>query len=191
MSGLVPLFPFEHLAYKNTDNDEPDKCFINMYNEIFKQDSPIRLVKDKFDRNCIYPIIKWYDVSFTIYFTGIQLIRTRVEGTQSPYVYWRENHKKIIAVGTTSLRVLESSVNDNEQLQAINSSTKIFITPGYKFKIIDGLLTNFHLPKSTLFMLVASLVGTKNAHQIYQHAIAKKYRFYSYGDCSLLFKNNL
>ena len=103
----------------------------------------------------------------------------------------KKNHKKIIAVGTTSLRVLESSVNDNEQLQAINSSTKIFITPGYKFKIIDGLLTNFHLPKSTLFMLVASLVGTKNAHQIYQHAIAKKYRFYSYGDCSLLFKNNL
>lgn len=96
MSGLIPLFPFEHLAYKNTDNDEPDKCFINMYNEIFKKDSTVRLVKDKFDRNCIYPIINWYDVSFTIYFTGIQLIRTRVEGTQSPYVYWRENHKKII-----------------------------------------------------------------------------------------------
>jgi len=96
--------------------------------------------------------------------------------------------KKIVAVGTTSLRVLESCCDKNGILQPAKSSTEIFIFPPYRFKIVDILMTNFHLPKSTLFMLVSAFVGVKNAKEIYQHAIKHCYRFYSYGDSSLLFR---
>jgi S-adenosylmethionine:tRNA ribosyltransferase-isomerase len=101
----------------------------------------------------------------------------------------KKNGKKIIAVGTTSLRAIESSVDVNGILQPQNRSTEIFIYPPYNFKIIDVLMTNFHLPKSTLFMLVCAFVGYENAFKIYNHAIQEQYRFYSYGDSSLLFKN--
>lgn len=97
---------------------------------------------------------------------------------------------RIIAVGTTSLRVLESVADENGLLKSTNSNTKIFIFPPYKFKIVDALMTNFHLPKSTLFMLVCAFVGKENACKIYSHAISQNYRFYSYGDASLLFKND-
>lgn len=95
---------------------------------------------------------------------------------------------KIIAVGTTSLRALESSVDDAGVLQPQSRSTNIFIYPSYKFKIVDVLMTNFHLPKSTLFMLICAFVGYDNAFKIYDHAIKNNYRFYSYGDSSLLIK---
>lgn len=101
----------------------------------------------------------------------------------------KKNGKKIIAVGTTSLRVLESVADENGLLRATESSTEIFIYPPYKFKIVDVLMTNFHLPKSTLFMLISAFVGRENAQKIYAHAIEKNYRFYSYGDSSLLFRN--
>ncbi len=100
----------------------------------------------------------------------------------------KKNKNKIIAIGTTALRVLESVVNEKNQVEAKKSTTKIFITPPYNFKIVDILLTNFHLPKSTLFMLISAFVGKENAKKIYQHAIEKKYRFFSYGDSSLLFR---
>jgi len=100
----------------------------------------------------------------------------------------KKSGKKIIAVGTTSLRVLETIADDNGKLIPQNSSTKIFIYPPYKFKIVDILLTNFHLPKSTLFMLVSAFIGKDRAYDFYQYAISKKYRFYSYGDCGLLYK---
>lgn len=95
---------------------------------------------------------------------------------------------RIIAVGTTSLRVLESASDENGILKAQAKKTNIFIYPSYKFKVVDLLITNFHLPKSTLFMLICAFVGKDRALEIYSHAIAKKYRFYSYGDASLLFK---
>lgn len=98
----------------------------------------------------------------------------------------RKNGKRIIAVGTTSLRVLESVADENGVLQAKKTKTDIFIYPGYEFKVIDGLVTNFHLPKSTLFMLISAFVGKSQAQKIYQHAIDEKYRFFSYGDSSLL-----
>ena len=94
--------------------------------------------------------------------------------------------KRIIAVGTTSLRVLESASNKNG-LEAFSGETDIFITPSYKFKIVDVLLTNFHLPKSTLFMLVSAFCGLDKMQLAYQHAIKEEYRFYSYGDACLLF----
>ena len=89
--------------------------------------------------------------------------------------------RRIIAVGTTSLRLLEAS-----GLEAFSGSTDIFITPGYQFRAVDGLVTNFHLPKSTLFMLVSAFAGFDRMKAAYAHAIAKGYRFYSYGDASLL-----
>lgn len=92
---------------------------------------------------------------------------------------------RVIAVGTTSLRTLEASGG-----KPFAGDTDIFITPGYVFKVVDGLMTNFHLPKSTLLMLVAALVGMERMKAIYAHAIAHDYRFYSYGDTSLLFPEN-
>lgn len=93
----------------------------------------------------------------------------------------RAEGRRIIAIGTTSLRLLEAS-----GLRPFSGSTDIFITPGYRFRAVDGLLTNFHLPRSTLFMLVSALMGLERMQAAYAHAIANDYRFYSYGDTSLL-----
>jgi len=95
--------------------------------------------------------------------------------------------RRIIAVGTTALRALESSVSGGK-IVAQNKDTDIFITPGSEFAVVDGLLTNFHLPKSTLFMLVSALAGLETMQAAYQYAIDNDYRFYSYGDTSLLWK---
>ena len=93
---------------------------------------------------------------------------------------------RLIAVGTTSLRLLESAADEDGQIQPFEGDTAIFITPGYRFRAIDGLITNFHLPKSTLFMLVSALMGLDVMKAAYAHAIENGYRFYSYGDGSLL-----
>jgi S-adenosylmethionine:tRNA ribosyltransferase-isomerase len=93
---------------------------------------------------------------------------------------------RLIAVGTTSLRLLESATDEDGIIQPFEGDTAIFITPGYEFRAIDGLITNFHLPKSTLFMLVSALMGLDVMKAAYAHAIAHGYRFYSYGDGSLL-----
>lgn len=100
----------------------------------------------------------------------------------------KKNGKKIIAVGTTSLRVLESISDENGLVKAGAKNTDIFIYPSYKFKIVDILITNFHLPKSTLFMLICAFIGVEEAFKIYNHAISQEYRFYSYGDCSILMR---
>jgi S-adenosylmethionine:tRNA ribosyltransferase-isomerase len=93
---------------------------------------------------------------------------------------------RLIAVGTTSLRLLESAAGEDGTIRPFAGDTDIFITPGYRFRAIDGLLTNFHLPRSTLFMLVSALMGREVMQAAYAHAIASGYRFYSYGDASLL-----
>lgn len=93
---------------------------------------------------------------------------------------------RLIAVGTTVLRLLESAADQNGHIQPFEGDTSIFITPGYRFKAVDGLMTNFHLPKSTLFMLVSALMGREQMQAAYAHAIDAGYRFYSYGDSSLL-----
>lgn len=93
---------------------------------------------------------------------------------------------RIIAVGTTSLRLLESATGEDGIIRPFAGDTDIFITPGYRFRAIDGLMTNFHLPKSTLMMLVSALMGRERMMAAYEHAIAEGYRFYSYGDSSLL-----
>jgi len=98
----------------------------------------------------------------------------------------RASGGRLIAVGTTSLRLLESAAGDDGIVRAFEGDTAIFITPGYRFRAIDGLITNFHLPRSTLFMLVSALMGLDVMKGAYSHAIAASYRFYSYGDASLL-----
>lgn len=107
------------------------------------------------------------------------------------------NATRVIAVGTTSMRTLESAAVDNQNLPVaargariapICRITDIFITPGYKFGAVDVLLTNFHLPKSTLFMLVSAFAGLDEMRAAYRHAVDERYRFFSYGDCCLLFK---
>ncbi|MCC9626115.1 tRNA preQ1(34) S-adenosylmethionine ribosyltransferase-isomerase QueA [Thalassospira sp. MA62] len=98
----------------------------------------------------------------------------------------RENGGRVIAVGTTSLRLLESAARENGVVEPFEAETDIFITPGYKFRAVDMLLTNFHLPRSTLFMLVSAFAGFERMKAAYAHAIENEYRFYSYGDCSLL-----
>jgi S-adenosylmethionine:tRNA ribosyltransferase-isomerase len=93
---------------------------------------------------------------------------------------------RLIAVGTTSLRLAESAADENGIIRPFEGDTAIFITPGYRFRAVDGLMTNFHLPRSTLFMLVSALMGLDVMKAAYAHAIERGYRFYSYGDSSLL-----
>lgn len=92
----------------------------------------------------------------------------------------------VLCVGTTSLRTLESAAN--AEIHAFKGDTRLFITPGYKFKAVDMLLTNFHLPRSTLFMLVSAFCGLDTMRAAYAHAIANRFRFYSYGDACLLIR---
>lgn len=95
---------------------------------------------------------------------------------------------RVVAIGTTSLRVLESVADEDGILREAKTTTKIFIYPPYRFKVVDILMTNFHLPKSTLFMLISAFIGKDKAREIYGHAVSEHYRFYSYGDASLLIK---
>ncbi|MDB2487349.1 S-adenosylmethionine:tRNA ribosyltransferase-isomerase, partial [Alphaproteobacteria bacterium] len=98
----------------------------------------------------------------------------------------RADGGRIICVGTTSLRLIESATDEAGQVQPFEAVTDIFISPGYRFRAADMLLTNFHLPRSTLFMLVSALAGLEEMQAAYAHAIADGYRFYSYGDACLL-----
>lgn len=98
----------------------------------------------------------------------------------------RKNGGRIISVGTTSCRTLESAADENGNLQAKSGWTEIFIYPGYQFKIIDGLITNFHLPESTLLMLVSALAGKENIMRAYEEAVEERYRFFSFGDAMLI-----
>ncbi|MFM9860816.1 tRNA preQ1(34) S-adenosylmethionine ribosyltransferase-isomerase QueA [Pseudoxanthobacter sp. M-2] len=119
--------------------------------------------------------------------------RMHVEhGTIAPDVAARINAVRasggrIVAVGTTALRILESAADDSGTLHPFAGGTDIFISPGYRFRIVDALMTNFHLPRSTLFMLVSAFSGLATMQAAYAHAVATGYRFYSYGDASLLF----
>lgn len=100
----------------------------------------------------------------------------------------KRNGGRIVAVGSTSLRLLESAADEDGTIRPFGGDTAIFITPGYRFRAVDLMMTNFHLPRSTLFMLVSAFSGLETMQAAYAHAIATGYRFYSYGDASLLFR---
>jgi S-adenosylmethionine:tRNA ribosyltransferase-isomerase len=116
---------------------------------------------------------EWASVSSA---TAERLNRTREEGG------------RVVAVGTTSLRTLETAVDGKGQIKPYSGETDIFITPGYRFRAVDVLLTNFHLPRSTLFMLVSAFSGLEVMKAAYAEAVHQRYRFYSYGDACLLFR---
>jgi S-adenosylmethionine:tRNA ribosyltransferase-isomerase len=103
----------------------------------------------------------------------------------------RAKGRRVVAVGSTALRLLETAADDGGQIRPFSGETSIFITPGYRFRAVDLLLTNFHLPRSTLFMLVAAFSGLDTMQRAYAHAIAAGYRFYSYGDACLLFPSTV
>lgn len=98
----------------------------------------------------------------------------------------KKNGGRVISVGTTSCRTLESATGENGLLKDSSGWTDIFIYPGYKFKMIDGLITNFHLPESTLLMLVSAFAGKENVFKAYEEAVKEKYRFFSFGDAMIL-----
>ena len=98
----------------------------------------------------------------------------------------RQEGRRVVAIGTTSVRALESAANDDRTIRAERRQTDLFIHPGYKFRAIDALLTNFHLPKSSLLMLVSAFAGRETVLNAYQYAVTQRFRFYSYGDCMLL-----
>jgi S-adenosylmethionine:tRNA ribosyltransferase-isomerase len=100
----------------------------------------------------------------------------------------RDRSGRVIAVGTTSVRCLESAAQEGE-LQPYSGETDIFITPGFQFRVVDALLTNFHLPESTLLMLVSAFAGHDNIMRAYRHAMAERYRFFSYGDAMFITKS--
>ena len=99
----------------------------------------------------------------------------------------KKNGQRIIAVGTTSIRTLESATDDNGILHATNKETSIFIYPGYKFKMVDAVITNFHLPKSTLIMLISAFCGIDETLRFYNIAVEENYRFFSFGDACFLY----
>ena len=96
---------------------------------------------------------------------------------------------RVVAVGSTSLRLLESATDESGVVRPFSGETSLFITPGYRFRAVDVMMTNFHLPRSTLFMLVSAFCGLDRMKRAYAHAIAAGYRFYSYGDACLMFRN--
>ena len=98
----------------------------------------------------------------------------------------KKQGKRVIAVGTTSCRVLESIADENGMVKPIEEDTSIFIYPGYKFKCLDGLITNFHLPQSTLLMLVSALAGKDYIMKAYKEAVKERYRFFSFGDAMFI-----
>ena len=110
------------------------------------------------------------------------------EQTASALNAVRQRGGRIVAVGTTALRLIESAAGPSGRISPFTGETSIFMTPGYRFRAVDALVTNFHLPRSTLFMLVSAFAGLDTMHAAYRHAIGAGYRFYSYGDASLLFR---
>ena len=98
----------------------------------------------------------------------------------------KANGKRVIAVGTTSVRALESAAAARGEIQPFSGETRLYIYPGYRFRVVDGIMTNFHLPRSTLLLLVAAFTGLNELKRMYRTAIKEDYRFYSFGDASLL-----
>ena len=104
----------------------------------------------------------------------------------SELVFVKARGGRIVCVGTTSLRLIESAADENGVIHPWSDATGIFITPGFEFKVVHALITNFHLPRSTLMMLVSAFAGYAHIMGLYRHAIAQRYRFFSYGDAMLL-----
>ena len=196
--GSIPLPPYIKRQAKPTDEQDYQTIFAKGGNSVaaptaglhFTNDLMAQLAKKNIEKTFVnltigagtFLPVKTEDVNqHKMHYEEFQIPTEAASAINRA----KQEGRRVIAIGTTSLRSLESAVDEKGMLSAKTGKTNLFITPGYKFKIIDGLLTNFHLPKSTLFMLISALTGLQKAQEIYEYAIKNRYRFFSFGDACL------
>ena len=203
--GELPLPPYiaSRRAVDAQDNDDYQTIFARHEGAVAAPTAGLHLTKQLFER------LAARDISvekLTLHVGAGTFLPVKVDDTDDHQMHeeigelsdnvadrlnaTRKSGGRIVAVGTTSLRLLESAVDENGLFRAFNGGTDIFITPGVRVRSADVLLTNFHLPRSTLFMLVSAFAGMENMRAAYEHAIDRQYRFYSYGDACLLERND-
>ena len=199
--GQLPLPPYiiKKRSYRGSDNTDYQSIFAKEIGAIAAPTASLHFDKALLEKLEEFGITS----SFITLHVGIgTFIPIKSENASDHKMHWESgtvnsdaveeiNQTKkiggrIIAVGTTSLRLIETAVNEEGVIDVFQGQTNIFIQPGYKFKCTDGLITNFHFPKSTLLMLISAFVGNLERKRIYDHALQKRYRFFSYGDSSLL-----
>ena len=195
--GLMPLPPYIHESLK--DNDRYQTVYAKYEGSAAAPTAGLHFTPELFEKIKA----KGIDVANVTLHVGIGTFRpVKVENVEEHHMHSehfyikqedadkinnaKKNGKRVIAVGTTSCRVLESVADDNGYVKEVEGDTNIFIYPGYKFKCLDALITNFHLPKSTLIMLVSALAGKDFILKAYNEAVKEKYRFFSFGDAMFI-----
>lgn len=202
--GVMPLPPYIHREKEGYEDDK------NNYQTVYaKHDGAVAAPTAglHFTQELLNKIdsLGVENVKITLHVSGGTFLPVKVDDTDDHVMHAEFGHiseenarlitqakqsgRRIVSIGTTALRLLESAADENGCVHPFNRETSIFITPGYKFKAVDALFTNFHLPCSTLFMLVCAFSGTECMKSAYQHAIQNNYRFFSYGDACFLEKN--
>ncbi|MBO4520514.1 MAG: tRNA preQ1(34) S-adenosylmethionine ribosyltransferase-isomerase QueA [Alphaproteobacteria bacterium] len=203
--GVMPLPPYIHREKEEYENDKRNYQTVYAAHDgaVAAPTAGLHFTKEllaKIDSLGIE------NVKITLHVGGGTFLPVKVEDTKDHVMHAEFGHisaenarlitrakqsgRRIVSIGTTALRLLESAADESGQVHSFNQETSIFITPGYRFKVVDALFTNFHLPCSTLFMLVCAFSGTECMKNAYQHAIKHQYRFFSYGDACFLEKNN-
>ena len=195
--GLMPLPPYIHESLK--DNDRYQTVYAKYEGSAAAPTAGLHFTPELFEKIKA----KGIDVANVTLHVGIGTFRpVKVENVEEHHMHSehfyikqedadkinnaKKNGKRVIAVGTTSCRVLETIADENGMVKATEGDTQIFIYPGYKYKCLDGLVTNFHLPESTLIMLVSALAGRDYIMKAYNEAVKEKYRFFSFGDAMLI-----
>ena len=195
--GLMPLPPYIHESLK--DNDRYQTVYAKYEGSAAAPTAGLHFTPELFEKIKA----KGIDVANVTLHVGIGTFRpVKVENVEEHHMHSehfyikqedvdkinnaKKNGKRVIAVGTTSCRVLETIADENGMVKPTEGDTQIFIYPGYKFKCLDGLVTNFHLPESTLIMLVSALAGKDYIMRAYNEAVKEKYRFFSFGDAMLI-----
>jgi S-adenosylmethionine:tRNA ribosyltransferase-isomerase len=199
LHGHMPLPPYMGRADDVQDRTDYQTIFAAEDGAVAAPTAGLHFTKDLMDRL----VAKGVEMSFLTLHVGIGTFQpVKVEDTEDHVMHHEWGHiredtaaqltqakregRRIVAVGTTSLRTLESAADADGSIQPFAAETDLFIVPGYRFKAVDVLMTNFHLPRSTLFMLVSAFAGSDRMKAAYAHAIETGYRFYSYGDACLL-----
>lgn len=195
--GLMPLPPYIHESLK--DNDRYQTVYAKYEGSAAAPTAGLHFTPELFEKIKA----KGIDVANVTLHVGIGTFRpVKVENVEEHHMHSehfyikqedvdkinkaKKNGKRVIAVGTTSCRVLETIADENGMVKATEGDTQIFIYPGYKYKCLDGLVTNFHLPESTLIMLVSALAGRDYIMKAYNEAVKERYRFFSFGDAMLI-----
>jgi len=195
--GLMPLPPYIHESLK--DNDRYQTVYAKYEGSAAAPTAGLHFTPELFEKIKA----KGIDVANVTLHVGIGTFRpVKVENVEEHHMHSehfyikqedadkinnaKKNGKRVIAVGTTSCRVLETIADENGMVKPTEGDTQIFIYPGYKYKCLDGLVTNFHLPESTLIMLVSALAGRDYIMKAYNEAVKERYRFFSFGDAMLI-----